>query len=591
MFVVYTQFDTGTQGVVSGRESPQAEPTDQVAAPYPAVAMTGENPPSTSSRAVAAKPATPKPATPKPAAEKKDKASPVMYPGSGAAAVPSAKSESLAGNFDEAESAVQYALDQADVVGPDDFNTEEYDRVVENAWNDPAHEPLSTFSIDVDTASYANVRRFIESGSLPPLDAVRIEELVNYFSYDYAEPRGDDPLAFDTELAACPWNEGHYLLRVGLQSRRIAERDLPPSNLVFLVDVSGSMAEANKLPLVKESLKLLAGKMRQQDRISIVVYAGAAGQVLPPTSGARKDAIMSAIDNLEAGGSTAGGEGIELAYQAAKEAFMSGGNNRVVLATDGDFNVGASSDAALVRLIEEKRKSGIFLTVLGFGMGNYKDSKMQKLADSGNGNYAYVDSMREAEKVLSKQMAGTLYTLAKDVKIQIEFNPAMVASYRLIGYEKRLLAARDFEDDTKDAGELGAGHSVTALYEIVPASGASATRTDLKYQQTTTSLAAASGDLMTIKFRYKKPDGDTSALIEKSISWKPVPLRQASANTRFAAAVAEWGMLLRDSEYRGSASWSQVADLAVGAKGSDVDGYRAEFIRLVAESARLAEAR
>ncbi|MCX7024767.1 MAG: VWA domain-containing protein [Spirochaetes bacterium] len=474
-------------------------------------------------------------------------------------------------------------------------NTEGYDHIVENRFYETLKEPLSTFSIDVDTASYANVRRFIETGSLPPPDAVRIEELVNYFPYAYAEPSGEDPLAYDTELAACPWNKDHCLLRLGLQARRVAEKDLPPTNLVFLIDVSGSMEDQNKLPLVKESLKLLAARMRQQDRISIVVYAGNAGQVLPPTSGDRKDLILEAIDRLEAGGSTAGGEGIILAYGAARKAFITKGNNRVVLATDGDFNVGASSDGELVRIIEEKRKSGIFLTVLGFGMGNYKDSKMQKLADSGNGNYAYVDSLKEARKVLEKQMAGTLFTLAKDVKIQIEFNPATVASYRLIGYEKRILAAQDFDDDTKDAGELGAGHSVTALYELVPAPKASAGgtgpgRTDLKYQSTTMSPAAGSGDLMTIKFRYKKPDGDTSKLLETAVPWKPVQ-GKPSEDFRFAAAVAEWGLLLLDSEFKGSATHAQVEDLAMGAlaQDRDVDGYRAGFLSLVKKSRALAE--
>jgi Ca-activated chloride channel homolog len=467
-----------------------------------------------------------------------------------------------------------------------DFNTEGYDRIVESSFARALEEPLSTFSIDVDTASYANVRRFIEGGSLPPPDAVRIEELVNYFSYDYAGPKGDAPFGFDTELGPCPWNSGHLLLRVGLQARRVPEKDIPPSNLVFLIDVSGSMDEENKLPLVKESLKLLARKMRQEDRISIAVYAGSAGLVLPPTPGSRKDAILAAIDGLEAGGSTAGGEGILLAYETAKKAFIAKGNNRVVLATDGDFNVGASSDGELVRMIEEKRKEGVFLTVLGFGMGNYQDSKMQKLADSGNGNYAYVDTLSEAEKVLSKQMAGTLYAVAKDVKVQIEFNPAVVGEYRLIGYEKRALAARDFADDAKDAGELGAGSSVTALYELVPATGASA-RSDLKYQSATISPKAASGELMTIKFRYKPPEGDTSKLVEEPVPLEKRELKATSDDFRFAAAVAEWGLLLRDSAYRGSASWAQVQTLAAGARGRDQEGYRAGFLTLARLAAGL----
>ncbi len=472
--------------------------------------------------------------------------------------------------------------------GRREFNTEAYDRVAENAFLKTVSNPLSTFSIDVDTASFANVRRFLEGGELPPPDAVRIEELVNYFPYSYAEPSGEAPLAWNTELARCPWNASHHLLRIGLQAKRIPAEELPPSNLVFLLDVSGSMEDENKLPLVKESMKLLVKNLRREDRISIVVYSGAAGLVLEPTGGDEKDAIMNAIDNLEAGGSTAGGEGIELAYKTAKESFMAKGNNRVILATDGDFNVGASSDAAMERLIEEKRKTGIFLTVLGFGMGNYKDSKMQKLADTGNGNYAYVDSLQEARKVLEKQMAGTLFTLAKDVKIQIEFNPATVAEYRLIGYEKRLLAAEDFDDDAKDAGELGAGHTVTALYEIV-ASGGRALGNGLKYQSTAVTPAALSGDLMTIKFRYKKPDGETSRLLETSVPWAVA--ERASADFRFAAAVAEWGLLLRGSEHKGSASYAKVLDLATGAVAAsgDPDGYRKAFIGLVEKSRELAK--
>ena len=470
----------------------------------------------------------------------------------------------------------------------DDFNTEGYDRIVENSFAKVVEDPLSTFSIDVDTASYANTRRFIEGGSLPPPDAVRIEELVNYFTYDYAGPKGDQPFAFDTELASCPWSEGHLLLRVGLQAKRVPEKDIPPSNLVFLIDVSGSMEDENKLPLVKESLKLLARKMRQEDRISIAVYAGSAGLVLEPTPGSRKETILKAIDDLEAGGSTAGGEGILLAYETAKKAFLPKGNNRLILATDGDFNVGASSDGELIRIIEKKRKEGVFLTVLGFGMGNYKDSKMQKLADSGNGNYAYVDSLSEAEKVLSKQMAGTLYTVAKDVKVQIEFNPAVVGEYRLIGYEKRALAARDFADDTKDAGELGAGSSVTALYELVPAAGAQA-RSALKYQsQAIAPKAAASGELMTIKFRYKKPDGDKSSLVEEPVPFVKNELRKTSDDFRFAAAVAEWGLLLRDSQFKGSSSFDQAEKLASGARGRDEEGYRAGFLKLVRLSSGLA---
>ncbi|HTX73588.1 MAG TPA: VWA domain-containing protein, partial [Rectinemataceae bacterium] len=460
------------------------------------------------------------------------------------------------------------------------FSTEGYDRIRENSFASVAQEPLSTFSIDVDTASYANVRRFIGSGSLPPPDAVRIEELVNYFPYDYAKPKGDEPFAFDSELAACPWAPSHALLRVALQAREISAAALPPSNLVFLVDVSGSMDEENKLPLVKASLKLLVRRMRTEDRIALVVYAGSAGLVLPPTPGNQKDRIDAAIDALDSGGSTAGGEGIRLAYETAAAAFMAQGNNRVILATDGDFNVGVSSDGELVRLIESERSRKIFLTVLGFGMGNYQDSKMQKLADSGNGNYAYIDSLSEAQKVLSKQMEGTLYAVAKDLKVQIEFNPALVGAYRLIGYEKRMLATQDFADDTKDAGELGAGSTVTALYEIVPPAAAQS-GDGLRYQTTTPSAASGSGELMTLKFRYKKPTGEISALIERPVTLARENLADASPDFRFAAAVAEWGLILRRSEYRGNASLAQVEDLASGARGRDPDGYRAEFLGLV----------
>ena len=466
----------------------------------------------------------------------------------------------------------------------------------------------------MDTASYSNVRRFLRSGTLPPPDAVRIEELVNYFPYDYAGPvaaegptgaegqtpqaqsaaaKAQAPFAFDSELSACPWNASHSLLRVALQAKRIADADIPPSNLVFLIDVSGSMDEDGKLPLVKESLKLLARRMRQQDKISIVVYAGNAGLVLAPTPGSRKDKILAAIDNLEAGGSTAGGEGIQLAYETAKKAFIPKGSNRIILATDGDFNVGPSSDGELVRIIEEERKAGVFLTVLGFGMGNYQDSKMQKLADSGNGNYAYIDSLAEADKVLAKQMTGTIFTVAKDVKIQIEFNPMRVGEYRLIGYEKRALAARDFADDAKDAGELGAGSSVTALYELTPPSGQAA-RTDLKYQsQAVTEAGADAAELMTIKFRYKNPDVEAndpdqkSILIEQPVAIETVDLAKCSDDFRFAAAVTEWGLVLRQSAYKGGATLEQAASIARGALGRDQGGYRAEFLDLVRASQKL----
>lgn len=468
-----------------------------------------------------------------------------------------------------------------------DFNTEGYERVNENPFLEVLKNPLSTFSIDVDTASYTNVRRFINQGQLPPQDAVRIEEMINYFSYTYPQPTGKTPFSFTTELTESPWQKGNRLLLVGLQGVRIATDKLPPANLVFLIDVSGSMDQDNKLPLLIKSFKLLVGQLRPQDRVAIVVYAGRAGMVLPATSGAEKQRILAALDSLQAGGSTAGGEGIQLAYRIAVENFIKGGNNRVILATDGDFNVGASSDAEMERLIEQKRGEGVFLSVLGFGMGNYKDSKMQKLADRGNGNYAYIDNLPEARKVLVSQFGGTLLTIAKDVKLQVEFNPAQVKSYRLIGYEKRMLRAEDFSDDKKDAGELGSGHTVTALYEIVPADAAAAASQELTYQTTRVKDSARSSDeLATIRFRYKQPAEDSSREIVRKIPSVAVGLDKAGENIRFAAAVAEWGMLLRNSEHKGSAGYAQVLELARAARGTDAQGYRAEFIRLV-ETAQL----
>lgn len=465
---------------------------------------------------------------------------------------------------------------------PQDFNTEEYDRVQENPFLEVLKNPQSTFAIDVDTASYTNVRRFINSGKLPPPDAVRIEELINYFRYEYPQPTGNLPFSFNTELANTPWNKGNKLLLIGLQGVDIATEKLPPANLVFLIDVSGSMDQENKLPLLIKSFKLLVSQLRKQDSVAIVVYAGRAGLVLPATSGADKGKILAALESLQAGGSTAGGEGIQLAYRIAGENFIKNGNNRVILATDGDFNVGAASDAEMERLIEQKRKNGVFLSVLGFGMGNYKDAKMQKLADRGNGNYAYIDNMLEAKKVLVSQFGGTLLTIAKDVKLQIEFNPAKVKSYRLIGYEKRLLRPEDFADDSKDAGELGSGHTVTALYEIVPADGTSSVSQELTYQTTQIKTdAQTKNELATIRFRYKKPDGETSSEIVRKIPAGTVDINKAGENIRFAAAVAEWGMILRNSEYKGTATYTQILELARTAKGTDNQGYRAEFIRLV----------
>ena len=467
-----------------------------------------------------------------------------------------------------------------------DFNTEEYKYQADNGWQSSARQPLSTFSIDVDAGSYSNVRRFIRDGKLPPKDAVRVEEMINYFHYDYPGPRDEHPFSVTTELSRAPWNPGHRLAMIGLQSQHLRLGDLPPNNLVFLIDVSGSMDEPHKLPLVKSAFRLLVNELRDEDRVAIVVYAGAAGMVLPSTPGSDKERILDAIERLSAGGSTAGGAGIQLAYQTARASFLKEGNNRVILATDGDFNVGASSEGELVRMIEERRRDGVFLTVLGFGTGNLKDSRMEQLANKGNGHYAYIDDLLEAKKVFVQELGATLYTIAKDVKLQVEFNPARVKSYRLIGYENRLLADRDFNDDTKDAGEMGAGHSVTALYEIVPVDGdAEDDRAvdPLKYQRR--SQAAGSSDWLTVKIRYKRPQAETSRLIERVVR---IEAGEPSADFRFASSVAEFGMLLRDSEYKGQASYSDVLSRARGARGADEEGYRAEFLRLVEMAATLA---
>lgn len=464
------------------------------------------------------------------------------------------------------------------------FNTEGYSPVNENGFRNVRHNPLSTFSIDVDNASYSNIRRFINMGQLPPADAVRIEEMINYFRYSYPEPSGKHPFSVYTELAVCPWNKKHLLFQVGLKGKSIDKSSLPTSNLVFLIDVSGSMDEPNKLPLLKSAFGLLVNELRPQDRVAIVVYAGAAGLVLDSTPGDQKDKIMKAIDNLDAGGSTAGGAGLRLAYSVAERNFISGGNNRVILATDGDFNVGESSNGGIERLVEEKRKTGVYITVLGFGMGNYKDDKMEIIADKGNGNYAYIDNLQEARRVLVREFGGTLFTIAKDVKFQIEFNPAMVESYRLIGYENRLLNDEDFNNDNKDAGEMGAGHNVTALYEIIPAgSGEGAPSVDpLKYQRVSQPQENSHGnELLTIKVRYKVPGNETSILMEKPVSGNEKSIEKASENIRFAAAVAEFGMLLRNSEFKGSSEYENVIELAGSARSDDDEGYRAEFIRLV----------
>lgn len=471
-----------------------------------------------------------------------------------------------------------------------DFNTEGYDAIIENRFLTSTDNPLSTFSIDVDAASYSNVRRFLQSGQLPPAGAVRIEEMINYFRYAYPQPLGEDPFSINTEISACPWNSKHKLALIGLQGKKIPMENLPASNLVFLIDVSGSMQSEDKLPLVQASMKLLVDQLRQQDKVAMVVYAGSAGAVLPSTNGSEKIKIKDAIDQLEAGGSTAGGEGIKLAYKIAKENFVDGGNNRVILCTDGDFNVGISSNDALERLIEEERKSGMFLTVLGYGTGNYQDSKMQRLADKGNGNHAYIDNLQEAKKVLVSEFGGTLFTIAKDVKLQIEFNPAKVQAYRLIGYENRLLSKEDFNNDQKDAGDLGSGHTVTALYEIIPVGVESKfiEKVDpLKYQSKPT-IANGSNEMMTIKFRYKKPDGHVSKLLQHAVVDNHVMLTNTSSNFRFAAAVASFAMVLRNSEFKQQSSYDQAWQLAKGALDNDEEGYRSEFLKLLKNAQSLA---
>ncbi|MEO1259781.1 MAG: von Willebrand factor type A domain-containing protein [Bacteroidota bacterium] len=464
-------------------------------------------------------------------------------------------------------------------------NTEDYSHIQENRFHKVTDVPLSTFSIDVDAASYSNLRRFINNGQTPPADAVRIEEMVNYFDYDYPQPTGEHPFEVATEISTCPWNSDNHLLMIGMQGEKIATEHLPPSNLVFLIDVSGSMRSMNKLPLLKSSLKMLVNNMREEDRVAIAVYASATGLVLPPTPGSNRQKIIDALDRLEAGGSTAGAAGIKLAYETAREHFVEKGNNRVILATDGDFNVGVSSDGELVKMIEKERESGVFLTVLGFGTGNYKDNKMQELADHGNGNHYYIDNINEGRKVLVNEFGGTLFTIAKDVKIQIEFNPAFVQGYRLIGYENRLLNKEDFNDDKKDAGELGSGHRVTALYEIIPSGTDSeflGAVDDLKYQKNKViENASKSDEMLTIKLRYKQPDGDVSQKIEKPVSMQILSKNSTSDNFRFAAAVAEFGMLLRDSEFRKNASYKHAAQLAKGAMGKDENGYRRELVDMI----------
>ena len=470
------------------------------------------------------------------------------------------------------------------------MQNEEYASIHENRFIAVAKDPLSTFSLDVDGASYANVRRMLNQGQLPQPDAVRTEELVNYFSYNYEKPTGNDPLKISYEVSECPWNKQHRLVRIGVKAKEIASDDLPKSNFVFLIDVSGSMYGPTRLELVKSSLKLLVNNLRDDDRVSIVVYAGAAGVVLPSTPGSDKQKIREALDNLTAGGSTAGGAGIQLAYNIAHQNFIAGGNNRIILCTDGDFNVGVSSAQGLESLIEQERRSGVFLTVLGYGMGNYKDNRMQALAEKGNGNHAYIDNIQEANRVLVNEFGGTMYTVAKDVKLQVEFNPAQVQAYRLVGYESRLLAHEDFNDDTKDAGEIGAGHSVTALYEVVPVgvqSNVSPSIDPLKYQpnpQPQPYTGANGGhvilpDLLTVKMRYKAPDSDVSEKIEVAVIDNK--RNRPSDDFRFAASVAMFGQLLRGSDFKGTATYDEVIALARQGWSNDEHGYRREFVRLV----------
>lgn len=462
-----------------------------------------------------------------------------------------------------------------------EINSENYAIIHENGFRDVTLNPLSTFSADVDNASYSNIRRFLNNGELPPKDAVRVEEMINYFNYNISEPTGKHPIHVETEYTTCPWNESNGLLMIAVQAKNIKMNDFPPSNLVFLIDVSGSMQAQNKLPLVKSSLKMLVKNMRSEDKIAIVTYAGNANVALQATSGSNKEEITQVIDKLQAGGSTAGGKGLEMAYKIASENFITDGNNRIIMATDGDFNMGQSSDAEMERLIEKQRDNGVFMTVLGFGMGNYKDSKLELIANKGNGNYAYIDNSLEANKVLNSEFGGTLFTVAKDVKFQVEFNPRHVKSFRLIGYENRVLNEEDFTNDQKDAGEIGSGHQVISLYEIVPNDGNKAEQ-KLKYQKSNLKTDThKKSELLTVKVRYKHLEENHSMEMEHIQPNKMVDLDEASENIRFAASVAQFGMLLRDSEFKGTSSIQSTTALAKKAKNIDNDGYRGEFIRLI----------
>ncbi len=488
-----------------------------------------------------------------------------------------------------------YSAGDTDAPPPaDGANDESYASLPENAFKPAKKSPLSTFSIDVDTASYANARRYIGSGALPPPEAVRIEEFVNYFDYAHPDPT-DGPIGVRSEIASCPWAPDHRLLMIGVQAKRVPIETLPPANFVFLLDVSGSMSDEDKLPLLKKAFAMLVEQLRPQDTVAITVYAGAAGVALPPTSGDRKAKILDTLDSLESGGSTAGGEGIRLAYKLAKENLKPKGNNRVILATDGDFNVGVTDETELLKLIETYRKDGIYLSILGFGTGNVKDSRMEAIADKGQGNYSYIDSALEARKVLVTQMGGTLLTVGKDVKIQVEFNPDAVKAYRLLGYENRMLASKDFADDTKDAGEIGAGHTVTALYELIPAASAEAVPPGVDPQERAEKPTVsdwAQAESARVRIRYKEPESETSKLLEfaaleRNGAFGQADFGQASSDFRFAASVASFGLVLRNSAYAGSSSFASVADIAKNALGRDSNGYRAGFLELVKAAAAL----
>lgn len=496
--------------------------------------------------------------------------------------------ESLTVNLDRFSDSVLW-----DIGYEEPESSESYAPLIENEYLSPFSEPLSTFSIDVDNASYSNARRMVEAGEKPPKDAIRIEEFINYFDYDYVAPKGSVPFNIYMETASCPWNKNTQIVAIGLQGKEIERVALPASNLVFLIDVSGSMEEENKLPLVKKTLKLLVDQMEPKDRIAVVTYAGAAGLALPSTACSEKQAIKSAIDNLDAGGSTAGGEGLELAYKIAVENYVKDGNNRIILVTDGDFNVGQHSDEDMETLIEQKRKEKVFLTVCGFGMGNYKDSKMEILADKGNGNYYYIDNFKESKKVFVTDLTGTLFTIAKDVKIQVEFNPKFVKAYRLIGYENRKMPPQDFDDDTKDAGELGSGHTVTALYEIIPVGSTQNINGffELKYQETErkTKLKDYGNELLTAKLRYKKPDEEVSKLLEQTLANSNQSYEKASDNLRFACGVAAYAMLLRDSKFKGDATYTLAKQLLQSTQLNVANGYREELLNLITKTEQLSQ--